>query len=248
MLHRLRRGYEFHNVELNLLGGNFNCCYGSYCGECSQPRAQFGWIAGVRYFQFGEDFEFAADEDDLVLGNDLDELYYQIDVDNHLIGLQVGGNACYRVTNCIHLRADARLGVYGNHITHSSFIGGANGAAIVTDPLSPNLNQPFDIASTKNDVAFIGELDLGGVYRISDHWSAAIGYRATAVSGVALAGDYGSLTLNADGTYSYVVDNGDAAVNALRTAADTLADVFTYTVRDTAGAISNVATVRVNVK
>ena len=43
------------------------------------------------------------------------------------------------------------------------------------------------------------------------------------------------------------VDNGDAAVNALRTAADTLADVFTYTVRDTAGATST-ATLTITVQ
>ncbi|RYF93011.1 MAG: tandem-95 repeat protein, partial [Caulobacteraceae bacterium] len=60
----------------------------------------------------------------------------------------------------------------------------------------------------------------------------------TGVLGSALAGAYGALTLNADGSYSYVVDNSDAAVNALRTASDTLTEIFTYTMRDTAGATS----------
>ncbi|MDB5469048.1 MAG: hypothetical protein JWR84_608 [Caulobacter sp.] len=60
----------------------------------------------------------------------------------------------------------------------------------------------------------------------------------TGTLGSALAGDYGSLTLNADGSYSYAIDNSDAAVNALRTASDTLTEVFTYTMRDTAGATS----------
>ena len=61
---------------------------------------------------------------------------------------------------------------------------------------------------------------------------------AIGVLGSALAGEYGSLTLDADGTYSYVIDNSDPAVNALRTASDTLTEVFTYTMRDTAGATS----------
>ncbi|WP_445400288.1 beta strand repeat-containing protein [Zobellella sp. An-6] len=53
--------------------------------------------------------------------------------------------------------------------------------------------------------------------------------------GVALAGQYGSLTLNADGTYSYVVDESNAAVQALRVSGQTLSDTFTYTMSDTAG-------------
>ena len=61
---------------------------------------------------------------------------------------------------------------------------------------------------------------------------------ATGTLGSALAGDYGSLTLNADGSYSYAIDNSDTAVQALRTASDTLTEVFTYSMRDTAGATS----------
>ncbi|OYY39602.1 MAG: hypothetical protein B7Y60_00005, partial [Polaromonas sp. 35-63-35] len=56
--------------------------------------------------------------------------------------------------------------------------------------------------------------------------------------GSALVGTYGSVTLNADGTYTYVVNNANAAVNALRTSANTLTDTFTYTMRDTVGATS----------
>src|SRR5262249_18208624 len=49
--------------------------------------------------------------------------------------------------------------------------------------------------------------------------------------GSGLAGTYGTLTLNSDGTYSYAVDNSNAAVQALN-AGDTLTDTFTYTVKD----------------
>src|SRR6185295_13075546 len=56
--------------------------------------------------------------------------------------------------------------------------------------------------------------------------------------GVAKAGTYGSLVLNANGSYTYTVDNSNAAVEALRSAASELYDTFTYTMRDTAGATS----------
>lgn len=56
--------------------------------------------------------------------------------------------------------------------------------------------------------------------------------------GTAKAGSYGSLTLNANGSYIYAVNNSNDSVNALRTSGDTLIDTFTYTIRDTAGATS----------
>jgi VCBS repeat-containing protein len=56
--------------------------------------------------------------------------------------------------------------------------------------------------------------------------------------GQALDGAYGALTLNGDGTYSYVVDNANPTVDALRLPTDTLTDSFTYKVKDAAGAES----------
>lgn len=47
-------------------------------------------------------------------------------------------------------------------------------------------------------------------------------------------GQYGTLTLGADGSYSYSLDNGHPQVQALD-AGETLADTFTYTVADTRG-------------
>ncbi|HVZ42274.1 MAG TPA: VCBS domain-containing protein [Ramlibacter sp.] len=54
--------------------------------------------------------------------------------------------------------------------------------------------------------------------------------------GTGLAGSHGTLTLNSDGSYTYVVNNADAAVDALHHSTDTLTDTFTYTVADADGA------------
>jgi uncharacterized repeat protein (TIGR01451 family) len=60
-----------------------------------------------------------------------------------------------------------------------------------------------------------------------------------AQAGQRLAGRYGVLLLNADGSYRYEVNNADPVVQALRTAGETLREVFTYRMRDTAGATSD---------
>jgi VCBS repeat-containing protein len=64
-------------------------------------------------------------------------------------------------------------------------------------------------------------------------WGAVAG-----TPGGALAGDYGTLTLRADGSYDYVLDNGNSAVNALRDG-QTLTEVFRYRLTDSDGSISD---------
>jgi VCBS repeat-containing protein len=63
----------------------------------------------------------------------------------------------------------------------------------------------------------------------------ADGATVTAVAGgtvgAALAGAYGTLTLNADGSYSYVLDNAAQPVQGLA-AGQTLTETFTYTITD----------------
>ncbi len=48
-------------------------------------------------------------------------------------------------------------------------------------------------------------------------------------------GSYGFISIAADGTYNYTVDNSNTTVQALRTTANTITDVFTYTMQDAAG-------------
>ncbi|MEP9378480.1 cadherin-like domain-containing protein [Aquabacter sp. CN5-332] len=55
--------------------------------------------------------------------------------------------------------------------------------------------------------------------------------------GASLTLAYGSIVLNADGTYTYTLDNTNAAVNALKDG-DTLTEVVTYTIKDADGDIS----------
>ena len=67
----------------------------------------------------------------------------------------------------------------------------------------------------------------------------AVSGAAAGTVGASTAGAFGALVLNADGSYIYTVNNTSAAVQALRTAANTLTDTFSYTLRDAAGLTSS---------
>jgi VCBS repeat-containing protein len=62
--------------------------------------------------------------------------------------------------------------------------------------------------------------------------------------GTSLTGTYGTLTLNADGSYTYIANQ--AAADSLATGA-TANDVFTYTARDPGTAVSNTTTLTITV-
>lgn len=192
--HRLRRSYEYHNVELNFL--NLCLCgngcgyggaapYGMNAGPACGRRFNLGVGAGLRYMLIDESFEYGTADQSTAFGvSPANEVFYNIDVENHLVGIQVGGRGDYLVTQSFSLFADTKFGIYNNYINHHSRIGGINGAATVNN--GPNNGAAFDIHSDKNDVSFIGELRLGGSYQFGRHWRATGGYRAVAVTGVAL--------------------------------------------------------------
>ena len=60
--------------------------------------------------------------------------------------------------------------------------------------------------------------------------------------GTSLNGTLGHLTLNADGSYSYLADKANGLATAV-----TATDVFTYTVKDPAGLVSNTTTLTITV-
>ena len=78
---------------------------------------------------------------------------------------------------------------------------------------------------------------------------AALAGPVTAITGggvgSAVTGSYGSITLNADGSYSYALDNTNASVQALQNG-QTLTDTFTYTITDKDGDTST-ATVTITI-
>ncbi|WP_377827446.1 VCBS domain-containing protein [Bradyrhizobium lupini] len=60
--------------------------------------------------------------------------------------------------------------------------------------------------------------------------------------GSSLAGTYGHLTLNANGSYTYVADTADTLAAGI-----TAVDTFTYTAKDPGGSVSNTTTLKITV-
>ncbi|BBH45644.1 VCBS domain-containing protein [Pseudomonas sp. KU43P] len=104
--------------------------------------------------------------------------------------------------------------------------GGVNNGTAGVDPRGNVLDNDTDIdgtpyGETKTVVQYTGENGR------------------TVGAGQLLQGLYGTLLINADGSYQYVVDNSNPTVQAMRSAGESLREVFTYRMRDTAGITSD---------
>ncbi|MCF8141206.1 MAG: VCBS domain-containing protein [Cyanobium usitatum Tobar12.5m-G36] len=107
----------------------------------------------------------------------------------------------------------------GNVISNDRDVDAADGANLVAPPLATVLSIR---SGDKEDLGNAGSL------------------------GAALAAAYGSLTLNANGTYTYVVDNANSTVDALNPG-DVLKETFNYTLRDHPAGLTDIAVLTVNI-
>jgi VCBS repeat-containing protein len=115
-----------------------------------------------------------------------------------------------------------------------------SGDPVVESGVNPG-NTPFagDPSATGNVLTNDTDVDVGDTRSVT-----AVNGSATNV-GTAIHGTYGTLTLGANGQWTYSLDNADADTQALAQN-EPASDVFTYTVADAAGATSS-TTLTINV-
>ncbi|MBU6240058.1 MAG: DUF2341 domain-containing protein, partial [Planctomycetes bacterium] len=102
--------------------------------------------------------------------------------------------------------------------------GGVSNGTVGTNPTGNVLTNDTDV-------------DAGDTKTVTGVAAGTVGSASTNV-GSNVTGTYGTINIGSTGAFTYTVDNSNATVQALRTTANTLTDVFTYTMRDTAGLTS----------
>ncbi len=179
--HVLVRNTDINNFEVNLLSNG-----GSYRTRRGRA-ANFELLGGFRWFQFDETLSYISNNP-VVTPVSPTQTYYQSSVENDLVGFQLGA----RNEICLNGRwrafAGVSTGIFNNHIQTRQRFFDQNGSVprLVS---GPSAGREFDYSDQKNDVALLGELDLGLTYMVSQRLRARFGYRTFGVAGVALAGD-----------------------------------------------------------
>jgi hypothetical protein len=184
-----RRDY-IQSVEINLLS------------QYWQPnaRCQVTWLGGVRWFRFDESLLYSA-----VAGASTptgsNEAFMDFDCTNDLVGFQLGARCDWYVTQRFSLFVTPKFGIYGNHIQTQNRV--YNGDA----------SYLYNLSQDTTGVSFLGEIDLGTSYQFSKHCRAFIGYKAIAVTGVALSDNQIPHYLAAEDELSQINTNGSLIVH-----------------------------------
>jgi hypothetical protein len=177
---------DFHNFELNCIK---SCCV---CED------QIDFLCGLRFIYLDERFTLTAEDfpEEGVSS-------YDIDADNYLYGVQLGGRYTRNWCNW-SLQFTGKAGVFLNDARQSQFIFD-----------EPEDNVIRDVSGSGNQVAALGEIGIIAIKPINDTWSLRFGYQALGLGGVALATDQLDFTDNLDGssgtginTYGWVFLHG----------------------------------------
>ena len=165
--HDLWRRDYFQNIEINF----WRIPYVS-----PGQRCMASWMAGVRYLRFTDDLVFGAVSGSTTIPQIYGaEAYLDTKMVNNMVGVQTGARLNYFITRTVSLYTQPVVGVFGNHAMSTMHLYDQFG------------NQGFDNRGALNDVALLGQLDLGTQWFLTPRWSVFVAYRVIGLTGVALA-------------------------------------------------------------
>jgi hypothetical protein len=198
-----------HSFEMNL-ACCCGCCDACGCDKCGDERGcgkvgaagvygearcrSLEWFAGFRYIDLGEDLDISVRK---TVSGAVEDGAYNIHTTNDLFGAQAG--ARWRQTwGRFGWEATGKAGIFGN---------AAKETQAVTD--FPNFALRPSVSSSGGEVAFVGELNLSALYRLTDVWNLKAGYNLMWIDGLALAPDQLDFNL-ATSTGGSQLQNGGA--------------------------------------
>jgi hypothetical protein len=231
---RVRSNFQAQNIELNLL--RLPVC-GSSCGgygfgygatecepECGSPFSM-ATLCGFRYLRIDDDFEYgtmwATDAGGVLTPpaytpwDGEGELFYNVQVDNELVGFQLGANMNYCVSCKCNVFWNSSFGMYNNNIEVYQRVFGEFGPATWTQSGADAV-----IRADKDDVAFAGELMLGTSYNFTCNCRGVLAYRAIAVSGVGLSVDQMPEDFANESEVALVDSNGSIIIHGVQLGAE----------------------------
>jgi len=136
------------------------------------------WLAGFRFFQVQDELSLVTNASDTALGAaDL-----SVATNNNLFGGQVGAKFDWRFLPSVRLSVVPKFLLAGNSITNTTTLYSSSGAiATFAD------DSPVGVHSTLGVFSWLGSVDTGLAWDVTDRWSLSIGYRVVGVGNIAQA-------------------------------------------------------------
>ena len=228
---RVRTNFQAHNLELNffrlpMFGAGCGTTGAGDCAPACGSPFSMTTLCGLRYMRLDDDFQYATmwaiDDGTGTLTppaytpwDGVGELYYDVNVDNHLAGFQLGANMNYGISCKWNVFWNTNFGLYNNHIDMYQRVYGDLGPATWAQS-----GEDAVVRAKKDDVAFVGEMLLGTSYQFTCNWRGTLAYRAVALSGVALSVDQIPQDFANEAQVALIDSNGSLVIHGLQIGAE----------------------------
>jgi hypothetical protein len=136
------------------------------------------WLAGFRFFQLEDVLTLTTTAADPSLGSAV----LDVATNNNLYGGQVGAKFDWRFLPSVRFTAVPKFLVAGNEITNTTSLSSASGSNATFVG-----GAPVSAHSTLGVFSWLGSIDTGLAWDVTDHWSLSIGYRIVGVGNIAQA-------------------------------------------------------------
>ena len=136
------------------------------------------WLAGFRFFQLEDVLTLSTSS--AISGSPLD---FSAATNNNLFGGQLGAKFDWRFADRFRFSAVPKVLLAGNSITNTSSLATAAG----TQATFTGSGVPVNVHSTLGVFSWLGSVDTGVAWDVTDRWSLSIGYRVVGVNNIAQA-------------------------------------------------------------
>lgn len=137
------------------------------------------WLAGFRYFQVNDQLTLQNGTGSAALGG----LDFDVATNNNLYGGQVGAKFDWRFLPAVRLNIVPKFMIGGNSITNTSGLLQPDGTygTFTAD------GSPAKAHSTLGVFSWLGSVDTGLAWDVTDRWTLSLGYRVVGVGNIAQA-------------------------------------------------------------
>jgi hypothetical protein len=137
------------------------------------------WLAGFRFFQVGDQLTLQNGTGSAALGG----LDFDVATSNSIYGGQVGAKFDWRFLPALRLNIVPKFMIGGNSITNTSgLLQPDGGYGTFTAG-----GSPAKVHSTLGVFSWLGSVDTGLAWDVTDRWTLSLGYRVVGVGNIAQA-------------------------------------------------------------
>jgi len=163
------------------------------------------WLVGFRYFGVGDQLTLQNNPGDA----SLDALDFNVATANNLYGAQVGAKFDWRFLPRLRLNIVPKFMIGGNSITNTSDLEQAGGGYATFD----SDGSPVKVHSTLGVFSWLGSVDTGVAWDVTDHWSLSMGYRVVGVGNIAQADAQWPTAITSPGSLSGITAGSSTIVH-----------------------------------